>query len=182
MRWFWIDRFVEFESGSRAVAVKNISLIEEQMIGYVPGFPAMPASLIIEGLAQTGGLLVCEHNQFQERVVLAKVTKARFPQPAMAGDTLIYTALIQDIREDGAICRGTCHVQDQLRAEVELVFAHLDDSFQEGDLFDPANFLRTLRTLRLFEVGRNSDGEPLPIPSHMLAAEEADNHQAGDRE
>ena len=180
MRWFWIDRFIEFESGHRAVAIKNISLNDEQILGYVPGFPAMPSSLIIEGLAQTGGLLVCEHSQFQERVVLAKVTKAEFPQPALAGDTLKYTVLIQDIREGGAICQGTCHVEDQLVAKVELVFAHLDDRFQGGDLFDPANFLRTLRTLRLFEVGRSSDGKPLPIPSHMLAAEEADNQLAVD--
>ena len=175
MRWFWIDRFTEFESGRRAVAVKNISLNEEQMLGYVPGFPVMPASLIIEGLAQTGGLLVCEHSRFQERVVLAKVTKAMFSRPALAGDTLAYTAVVQDIREGGAICRGECHVEDQLVAEVELVFAHLDNRFEGGDLFEPANFLRTLRALCLFEVGRCADGKPLPIPSHMLEAEEEDN-------
>lgn len=175
MRWFWIDRFLEFESGRRAVAIKNVSLIEEQTLGYFPGFPIMPASLIIEGLAQTGGLLVCEHNQFQERVVLAKVTKSCFLQPARSGDTLTYTASVEDIREDGAICQGTCHVGDELRAEVELVFAHLDDRVQGDALFAPADFLRTLRALRLYEVGRNSQGEPLPIPQHMLAAERADN-------
>ena len=177
MRWFWIDRFLEFESGQRAVAIKNVSLIEEQMLGYVPGFPVMPSSLIIEGLAQTGGLLVCEHNQFKERVVLAKVTKSIFQQPAQAGDTLTYTASVQDIRQDGAICHGTCHVKDELRAEVELVFAHLDDRFQGGDLIAPADFLRTLRIWRLFEVGRDSQGQKLAIPPHMLAAEQADNRR-----
>ena len=77
MRWFWVDRFEEFESGRRAVAIKNIALVEEQMDGYGPWLPLMPTSLIIEGLAQTGGLLVGEHNAFKERVVLAKLGKAQ---------------------------------------------------------------------------------------------------------
>ena len=53
MRWFWIDRFEEFERGRRAVAVKAIALGEEQLQEYMPGFPIMPHSLMIEGLAQT---------------------------------------------------------------------------------------------------------------------------------
>ena len=57
MRWIWIDRFVEFESGRRAVAIKNVSLAEEHLHDHFPGYPIMPNSLITEGLAQTGGLL-----------------------------------------------------------------------------------------------------------------------------
>ena len=64
MRWYWIDRFLEFVSGSHAVTVKNVSLVEEQMENYVPGHPLMPGSLNIEGFAQTGGLLVGEHRGF----------------------------------------------------------------------------------------------------------------------
>ncbi|MCA9124311.1 MAG: beta-hydroxyacyl-ACP dehydratase [Planctomycetaceae bacterium] len=171
MRWFWIDKFIEFESGRRAVATKNVSLVEDQMDRYGPFLPLMPASLIIEGLAQTGGLLVGEHNAFKERVVLAKLGKAVFHRPALAGDTLTYTAVVESIQSDGAICKGTSHIGDQLHAEVELVFAHLDDRFQGVDLFEPADFLRMLRLLRLFEVGRTESGEPLKIPDHLLNAE-----------
>lgn len=170
MRWFWIDRFVEFESGRRAVATKNISLVEEQMDGYGPWLPLMPATLIIEGLAQTGGLLVGEHNAFQERVVLAKVGKAVFHRPAFAGDTLTYEVIVESIQADGAICKGTSHIGDQLHAEVELVFAHLDDRMGI-DQFDPAAFLRLLRMLRIYEIGRTEDGEPLTIPDQLLQAE-----------
>jgi 3-hydroxyacyl-[acyl-carrier-protein] dehydratase len=174
MRWFWIDNFVEFVSGERAVAVKNISLSEPQIDNYLPSYPVNPCSLIIEGLAQTGGLLVGEHGGFEERVVLAKVGKAKFLMPARPGDTLRYTAIIEDIRSDGAICRGTSHIGDQLQAEAEIVFAHLDDRFSDVDLFEPAGFLRMLRMLGLYDVGRTPDGEPLKIPPHLLEAEEAD--------
>lgn len=172
MRWFWVDRFIEFESGRRAVAIKNIALVEEQMDYYGPWLPLMPTSLIIEGLAQTGGLLVGEHNAFQERVVLAKLGKAEFHCPAVAGDQLTYTATVEAIQADGAICKATSHIGDKLHGEVDLVFAHLDDGrFQGVDLFEPAEFLRMLRLLGLFDVGRGPDGEPLKIPEHLLKAE-----------
>lgn len=174
MRWFWIDRFIEFESGRRAVATKGITLVEEQMEGYGPWLPLMPASLIIEGLAQAGGLLVGEHNAFQERVVLAKIGKAVFHRPAIAGDTLTYTTVVENMQADGAICKGTSHIGDQLHAEIDLVFAHLDDRFLGVDQFEPADFLRLLRLLRLYEVGRTADGQPLKIPDHLLQAEQAD--------
>ena len=60
MRWYWIDRFLEFNSGRSCQSVKNVSLAEEHLHDHFPGYPVMPASLIIEGLAQTGGILVGE--------------------------------------------------------------------------------------------------------------------------
>lgn len=175
MRWFWIDRFLEFHSGSRAVALKNTTLAEPHVDNYQVGLAVVPASLMIEGLAQTGGLLVAEHNAFQERVVLAKVAKAHFLRPAVAGETLIYTATVDDIQPRGAICQATIHCDQALLAEVELVFAHLDDRFPGGNLFEPADFLRMLRLFKLYEVGRAADGSPLEIPAHLLEAERAEN-------
>ena len=52
----------------------------------------MPNSLVVEGIAQTGGLLVCEHGRFREKVVLAKLPKAKFHFLAKPGDSLVYTA------------------------------------------------------------------------------------------
>lgn len=173
MRWMWIDRFVEFQAGKRAVAIKNVSLVEEHMDEYLPGYAVMPASLIIEGLAQTAGLLVAEHGGFQKRVVLAKIGKAVFHRPAMAGDQLTYTGEVQVFQTDGAICNGTCHIAGELQAEVELVFAHLGDRFRGIDLFRPDELLEMLRVYRLYEVGRQADGSPLVIPGHMLDAERA---------
>src|SRR5438132_13724420 len=90
MRWIWIDRFLEFQPGKSARAVKNLSLAEDHFADHFPGYPVMPASLILEGLAQAGGILVGQANNFQEKVVLAKIPSARFRRDALAGEVLIY--------------------------------------------------------------------------------------------
>src|SRR5881392_2409925 len=100
MRWTWIDRFVAFESGKSAVAVKNLSLAEDHFADHFPGFPVMPAPLILEGLAQTGGILVGEANDFKEKVVLAKVPSAAFHREALTGERLIYEVELLHLRPE----------------------------------------------------------------------------------
>src|SRR4029077_15118311 len=106
MRWFWIDRFTEFESGRAATAIKNVSLAEEHLHDHFTGAPVMPNSLVIEGIAQTGGLLVAEHSGFEHPVVLGEVAKVLFHVPAVPGDTLTYPVTLDDIHTDGAIVSG----------------------------------------------------------------------------
>src|SRR5579885_301700 len=106
MRWIWIDRFLEFQSGKFARAVKNLSLAEEYFADHFPGYPIMPAALILEGLAQTGGILVGEANEFREKVVLAKIPQARFHREAVAGERLVYETEILHLRPEGAAVRG----------------------------------------------------------------------------
>jgi len=172
MRWMWIDRFVEFVRGKRARATKNISLTETHIDGYLPGCPVMPAPLIIEGLAQTAGLLAGELSGFRDRVVLAKISRATFHFPARPGDTLQYTAVLESVDKDGASARGTSHVGDQLQAEVEFIFSfHLGDKFADKSLFDPADLLRMIRTFGLYDVGVTDDGVRLQVPDYMLEAE-----------
>ena len=76
MRWIWIDKFLEFRSGQFARAIKNLTLAEEHLHDHFPGYPVMPASLIIEGLAQTGGILVGEAGGSRRRS-----SSPRFPEP-----------------------------------------------------------------------------------------------------
>jgi 3-hydroxyacyl-[acyl-carrier-protein] dehydratase len=179
MRWFWIDKFVEFECGRRAVAIKNVSYAEEQIPEYSLSVPMMPTSLIIEGLAQTGGLLAGASSQFRERVVLAKLGKAVFYDFAEPGDTLRYTAELQDVRATGAMVHCTVHRGEQLLGEVQMVFAHLDDRFAGVELFSPLDFLGILRSYRVFEVGKDVDGSPLRVPPHLLEFEQAVAPAAG---
>src|SRR6478609_7274940 len=101
MRWFWIDRFIEFESGKTAKAIKNVTLAEEHLHDHYPGFPVMPGSLMLEGMAQTGGILLGEKNQFKHIVILAKVPQITFHSWACPGETLIYTAKLIDARDEG---------------------------------------------------------------------------------
>ena len=121
MRWIWIDRFVEFESGKRAVALKNVSLAEEHLHDHFPGFPVMPGSLILEGLAQTGGILLGEACQFRHLVILAKIPKATFHSWACPGDTLTYTARLLDVRQDGGIVECEARVGPRLMGLAEVL-------------------------------------------------------------
>jgi len=175
MRWFWIDRFLEFERGCRAVAVKCISLAEEHLVDYAPGIAIMPTSLIVEGMAQTGGMIVGEFGAFEQRVVLAKLGKVIFHFHPEVGQTLTYRAEVQDLKNDGAIVTATSHVGERLQAEAEFVFALLDDRFKGVELFEPAGLLHLLRVFKLYDVGRKADGSPLDIPPRLLAAERAAN-------
>ena len=86
--------------------MKNLSLAEDHFADHFPGYPVMPAALILEGLAQTGGILVGEANQFQEKVVLAKVPKAVFHREMLAGEQLIYEVEILHLRPEGASVGG----------------------------------------------------------------------------
>jgi 3-hydroxyacyl-[acyl-carrier-protein] dehydratase len=140
MRWIWIDRFLEFESGKSARALKNLSLAEDHFREHFPGYPVMPASLILEGLAQTGGILVGEANQFREKVVLGKIPSARFFKEALAGDQLVYDVEMLQLRTEGASVKGRVTVDQELIAEAEIFFAHLDRS-RSQQLFGEHNFV-----------------------------------------
>jgi len=157
MRWIWIDRFVKFEPGKTAQAVKNVSLAEEYLHDHFPGHPVMPAALIIEGMAQTAGLLICEASGFKEKVILAKITKAVFEDLAVPGDRLLYTAKIEQINEQFAVATGEVLVsrpgskeeKDQSKhlATIELIFSNLDHN-QAGKEFPEGQFVLT----HIFEV------------------------------
>ena len=159
MRWFWVDRFLEFESGAYAKAVKNVSLAEEHMHDHFPGFAVMPGSLIIEGFAQTGGILLGESTGFSHIVVLAKVPRMRFHSWACPGDTLIYTVTLIDARDEGGTVEATAYVGDRLVAEGEILFAHADQMGAElPAAFDQRNFVFDAGLLDILEVGRAGDG------------------------
>ncbi len=174
MRWFWIDRFIEFECGRQAKAIKNISLAEDYLQDHFPGYPVMPASLIIEGVAQTGGLLVAECSDFREKVVLAKISSARFYGEAVPGDTLVYTATIEALHKDGAAVQATVDRGETRLGEIQLMFAHLDGNFAGKILFRPTTLLFWLRALGTFQIGRHPDGTLLEEPAWMREAEAAD--------
>src|SRR6187402_3429581 len=125
MRWTWIDRFTSFESGKSATAVKNLSLAEDHFADHFPGFPVMPASLILEGLAQTGGILVGEANQYEKNVVLAKMNNVKIHRDALAGEQLTYTTTIAALNDTGAQVTATAHCGGELVVEADIMFAHV---------------------------------------------------------
>jgi 3-hydroxyacyl-[acyl-carrier-protein] dehydratase len=140
MRWIWLDRFESFESGKAARAVKNLSTAEEVFAEHFPGCPVFPASLMIEGLAQTGGILVGEANDFREKVVLAKILSARFHREVFAGEQLVYEVELVHLRPEGASVQGRALVSSKVVAEVEIFFAHLDQN-RAKQAFGERNFV-----------------------------------------
>ncbi len=142
MRWIWIDKFIEFESGHRAVAVKNVSLAEEHLHDHFPSFPIMPECLMIEAMAQTAGILVGQARDFQEKVVLAKISKAVFFDFVRPGDSLRIEAQMDMIVAEAASTKGRITRNDELIAEIELMFSHIDQNLA-GKKFPEENFVFT---------------------------------------
>lgn len=159
MRWFWIDRFIEFESGSYAKSVKNVTLAEEHLHDHFPGFPVMPGSLMIEGMAQTGGILLGEINDFEHVVILAKVPKMTFHSWACPGDQLIYTAKITNAGDEGGAVDVVAMVGDRMVAEGSIIFVHLDQSDPEFGAIDQKNFVFSMNLLGILDVGKAGTGE-----------------------
>jgi 3-hydroxyacyl-[acyl-carrier-protein] dehydratase len=157
----WIDRVVELVPRTRLVAVKNISLAEEHLHDHfaadaargLPASPIMPASLILEGCAQTAGILVGHAESFREKVILAKINRAEITREAGPGDTLRYTATIERMDPAGASTRVAIALFDHARpaqgfAEIghaEMMFSHLDQNMggagRTGEAFPEHNFV-----------------------------------------
>ena len=140
MRWIWIDKFTEFEPGKRAVSVKNVTLAEEHLHDHFPGYPTMPASLMIEAMAQTGGILVGQTHDFREKVILAKVNKAVFSELALPGDQLFLEAIVDNVTDEAAAISGTIRCGDKLIAEISMIFSHIDRNMA-GLEFPEENFV-----------------------------------------
>ncbi len=142
----WIDRVVHLEPRTRLVAIKNISMAEEHLHDHFPGNPIMPASLIIEGMAQSAGILVGHANNFAEKVILAKVSKAELTEDAAPGFTLRYTATVQQMDAAGASTTGIVELVDPATGmartigAIDLMFSHIDRNMA-GAEFPEHNFV-----------------------------------------
>ena len=165
MRWFWLDRFSEFVSGSHATATKCISLSEDFLSDHWPDHPVMPNTLVAEGMAQCGGLLVSEIYKFSELVVLAKFSKLTFEGTARPGQVLRYHARIEQVKEFGASVNVDGQLDGAPFATAEIFFARFSaDSTEETrgrTLFNPTDLLRWLRVVGVFDVGVRADGSRL---------------------
>src|SRR5947209_639102 len=169
MRWIWIDKFESFEVNVAAVAVKNVSLAEEHLHDHFPGFPVMPASLMIEGMAQTAGILVGAARKFQEKVILAKINKASFTRLVRPGEQLVYAAKIVNVNETGASIGGTITARTTVGGQpaelpvgsIDMMFSHIDNNMS-GMKFPEFNFVFNSQFMELFETYRRELNVQLP--------------------
>ncbi len=161
MRWIWIDKFTDFTSRTSATAVKNVTLAEEHLHDLYPAFPIVPHSLIVEGMAQTAGILVGEARDFKEKVILAKIGKATFHRLTRPGDTITFKADIDQLNEQGASILGTVKCGEELVAEIELMFSHIDQNIA-GVQFPEHNFVFTEQFTELLK-GFRGGGKSVAI-------------------
>ncbi|MGD9496732.1 MAG: 3-hydroxyacyl-ACP dehydratase FabZ [Armatimonadota bacterium] len=126
-----VDRILELEPGVRAVGIKNITANEPQFQGHWPENPVMPGVLILEAMAQVGGVLLLTLVEDSDQLALfAGVEKARFRRQVIPGDQIRFE--VQMVRRKGNIgkVQGTATVEGQVVAEAELMFA-LSDPTQD---------------------------------------------------
>lgn len=123
-----IDRIIELEPGVRAVGIKNVTANEPQFTGHWPGNPVMPGVLMLEAMAQVGGIfLLTEGNTDGKTAFFAGMDNIKFRRPVTPGDQLTITAEL--IRRKGGIGKVACvaRVGDEVAVEGEFMFALVEN-------------------------------------------------------
>ena len=126
-----VDRVLEYVPGTSITAIKNVTINEPFFQGHFPGVPIMPGMLILEALAQAGGILVSKslEGPLGDRIFMfTGVEKAKFRKPVIPGDQLVLRCM--DLKRRMALCRmhAEASVDGKVVAEAELSAAVADKS------------------------------------------------------
>jgi len=155
VRFLLIDRITSWEPGRCATAVKNVALSEDFFDDHFPLKPILPGVLILEGLAQLGGLLLEETVRRDTgrnvKALMSIVEKAKFRSPARPGDRLEYRAEVESVNELGGQVAAAASREGARIAECRLVF-----SFHEFE--NPRLEARRAAVLALWMQGLDRDG------------------------
>jgi UDP-3-O-[3-hydroxymyristoyl] N-acetylglucosamine deacetylase/3-hydroxyacyl-[acyl-carrier-protein] dehydratase len=118
-----IDKIVEFKLDEKIVSIKNVTMNEPFFQGHFPGNPIMPGVLILEAMAQTGGIMMLNGNdKIKESVVyFMGIDKARFRKPVLPGDTLVIEAIITNMRRSVCQFDAKAYVRGELVCEASLM-------------------------------------------------------------
>jgi 3-hydroxyacyl-[acyl-carrier-protein] dehydratase len=127
MRFLLLDRITKWEPGRRGEAIKNVTLSEDFFADHFPMRPIMPGVLILEGMAQLGGLVLEEGVRRQQgrevKVLMSIIEKAKFRQLVAPGDTLVYSAEVTAMNEMGGKVSTQATRTGSLIAECDLLFS-----------------------------------------------------------
>ena len=117
-----IDRIVEIEPGLRIVGIKNVSVNEPFFPGHFPGHPIMPGVLIVEAMAQVGGMLLMPDSEADPKVVyFTGLDGVRFRKPVLPGDQLRFEVEVVQVRGAMFRTRGKAYVDGQIVCEAEMM-------------------------------------------------------------
>ncbi|MBI5682795.1 MAG: 3-hydroxyacyl-ACP dehydratase FabZ [Deltaproteobacteria bacterium] len=117
-----VDKIVEFEAGKMAKGIKNVTINEPFFQGHFPCHPIMPGVLLIEAMAQVGGILAFKSASVENKVVyFMGIDKARFRKPVMPGDRVELILNVIKNRGDIWVFKGEANVDGKLAAEAEIM-------------------------------------------------------------
>ena len=124
-----VDRITELVPGKRIVGLKNVTINEPFFQGHFPAMPVMPGVLIIESMAQVGGILI--FREFPERgkklIYFTGIENARFRRPVVPGDQLRLEIDVLNRRNNFGKMKGLATVEGKLAAEAVVTFAIVDN-------------------------------------------------------
>lgn len=125
-----VDRIVHIEKGKRAVGIKNVTMNESFFTGHFPTRPVMPGVLMVEALAQTGGVVVLTNEEHSGKLGLfMAANKVKFRKIVSPGDQLLLEVEVIRDRSRTALVRGQVKVRDVVVVEADLIFSYVDSSF-----------------------------------------------------
>ena len=118
-----IDRVVEIERKTRIVAIKNVTINEPFFQGHFPGFPIMPGALVVEAIAQTGGVLLMPEvpDRHMKLMVFTGIERARFRRPVVPGDQLRIEVKVLNWKPRVARMEGRATVDGKLACEATVM-------------------------------------------------------------
>ncbi|MCX7593587.1 MAG: 3-hydroxyacyl-ACP dehydratase FabZ [Fischerella sp.] len=120
-----VDRIVDYVPGKRAVGIKNVTINEPHFQGHFPGHPIMPGVLIVEAMAQVGGVVMTQMAELEGGLFLfAGIDKVRFRRQVVPGDQLVMTVELLWVKQRRfGKMQARAEVDGQLAAEGELMFS-----------------------------------------------------------
>jgi 3-hydroxyacyl-[acyl-carrier-protein] dehydratase len=129
-----IDRIVEFEPRKRCVAIKNVTINEPFFQGHFPGHPIMPGVLVIEAMAQAGGIIMTHElpDRHEKLVVFTGIERAKFRQPVTPGDQLRIEINVLAFRTRAGRIEGKAYVDGKMACEAVLTCAVVARAGAEG--------------------------------------------------